>query len=105
VVKEAAAAGAVPIGTLHGGIPDSIDDTVTGFLVRERDWKTMGERLATLLLNEPLRSSMARAARAKMEREFDNRVLVAGLEDIYDEVCTERAERVASSARQRGACA
>ncbi len=103
VVKEAAAAGAVPIGTLHGGIPDSIDDTVSGFLVRERDWKTMGERLARLLLDEPLRSCMARAARAKMEREFDNRVLVAGLEDIYDEVCTESAERVASSPRKRGA--
>jgi glycosyltransferase involved in cell wall biosynthesis len=90
VVKEAAAAGVVPIGTWHGGIPDSIEDGVTGYLVQERDWRGMGERLASLLSNEPLRLELAHAGRRKMEREFDNRVLVAALEDVYDEVC-ERA--------------
>ncbi len=88
VVKEASAAGAVSIGTLHGGIPESIEDSVTGFLVPERDWMGMGERLAQLLSDEALRARMARAARDKMEREFDNRVQVARLEDIYEEVCS-----------------
>jgi len=87
VVKEASAAGAVPIGTRHGGIPDSIDDGATGFLVPEHDPESMGELLARLLLDEPLRERLARAGRAKMEREFDNQAIVAGLEDIYDEVC------------------
>lgn len=86
VVKEAAASGAVPIGTLHGGIPDSIDDGVTGFLVKERDWRAMGERLSRVLTDDSLRRRLAAAGRAKMEREFDNRALVAGLEDIYDEL-------------------
>ena len=90
VVKEAAAAGAVPIGTWHGGIPESIEDSLTGFLVDERDWVGMGDRLARLLSDEVLRARMAHAARAKMEREFDNRVQVAELEDIYDEVCRAR---------------
>jgi colanic acid/amylovoran/stewartan biosynthesis glycosyltransferase WcaL/AmsK/CpsK len=89
VVKEAAASGTVPIGTWHGGIPDSIEDGVTGFLVAERDWRGMGQRLATLLGAEALRLQMAHAGRRKMEREFDNRRLVAALEDVYDEVCTE----------------
>ena len=87
VVKEAAAAGAVPIGTLHGGIPDSIEHGVTGFLVPEHDHRSMGEHLARLLGDEDSRALLARAARAKMEREFDNRRLVAELEDVYDEVC------------------
>jgi len=91
VVKEAAATGTVPIGTRHGGIPESIDDGTSGFLVPERDWQAMGQRLASLLGDEPLRLRLAQAARAKMEREFDNRVLVAGLEEIYDEVCEHRA--------------
>lgn len=90
VVKEAAASGAVPIGTLHGGIPESIEDGVSGFLVREKDWQTMGERLTRVLTDETLRRRLAQGARAKMEREFDNRVLVAGLEDIYDEVRADR---------------
>lgn len=86
VVKEAAAAGAVPIGTRHGGIPDSIEDGQTGYLVAERDAVHMGERLAQLLSDESLRARLAEASRRKMEREFDNRKLVAELEEIYDEV-------------------
>jgi colanic acid/amylovoran biosynthesis glycosyltransferase len=87
VVNEAAARGTVPIGTLHGGIPESIDDEETGFLVAERDHHTMGERLSTLLQDDALRVRLAVRGRAKMEREFDNRALTAALEDIYDEVC------------------
>ena len=86
VVKEAAATGTVPIGTRHGGIPDSIEDEQTGFLVAERDAAHMGERLVQLLADETTRARLAHAGRAKMEREFDNRKLVAGLEQIYDEV-------------------
>jgi colanic acid/amylovoran/stewartan biosynthesis glycosyltransferase WcaL/AmsK/CpsK len=89
VVKEASAAGTVPIGTLHGGIPDSIEDGRTGYLVQERDAEHMGERLCSLLLDEPLRARLALAGREKMEREFDNRKLVAELEDIYDDMREE----------------
>ncbi len=97
VVKEAAASGTVPIGTLHGGIPESIDDGVTGYLVTERDWQGMGERLREVLTDEALRQRLAGAARQKMESEFDNRQLVTELEAIYDEVC-------ASHASKRSAC-
>ena len=87
VVKEASAVGTVPIGTRHGGIPESIEHGETGFLVAEHDWQAMGEHLARLLRDEAERARLGRAGRGKMEREFDNRVIVAGLEDIYDEVC------------------
>jgi glycosyltransferase involved in cell wall biosynthesis len=86
VVKEASASGAVPIGTEHGGIPESIDSGRTGFLVAERDAAGMGECLRNLLENSALRAQMAEEGRRKMEREFDNRRLVASLEQIYDEV-------------------
>jgi glycosyltransferase involved in cell wall biosynthesis len=89
VVKEASAAGTVPIGTRHGGIPDSIDDERTGYLVAERDVEHMADRLQRLLADETLRAELALAGRAKMEREFDNRRLVAELESIYDEVARE----------------
>ena len=91
VVKEAAAVGTVPIGTWHGGIPDSIDDERTGYLVPERDAERMGERLAQLRVDPALRARLAAEGRAKMEREFDNRRLVAGLEEIYDELALESA--------------
>ncbi|MEY4550996.1 MAG: hypothetical protein RL685_7191 [Pseudomonadota bacterium] len=91
VVKEASASGTVPIGTLHGGIPDSIDHGQTGFLVAEHDPTAMGSHLAQLLREPELRARLAQAGRGKMEREFDNRQLVAELEDIYEEVCERRA--------------
>ena len=103
VVKEASAAGTVPIGTLHGGIPDSIEDGRTGYLVPERDAEQMAERLTRLLGDPGLRARLASAGRAKMEREFDNRKLVAELEDIYDEVAAAppRAGVAGSGARAR----
>ena len=84
VVKEASASGVVPIGTWHGGIPEIIEEGRSGYLVQERDVKGMGERLATLLSDEPLRLKLARGARQKMEREYEGRMLVSKLEDCFD---------------------
>ncbi len=85
VVKEASAAGVVPIGTRHGGIPEIIDDGITGFLVPERDPETLADRLLRLVREPALRERLAREARQKMLREYDNRVRVRALESLYDE--------------------
>ncbi len=86
VVKEASAAGAVPIGTRHGGIPEIIDDGVTGYLVPERDAVSLADRLGRLAADPALRARLAAAGRAKMLREYDNRTRVAALEALYDDV-------------------
>jgi colanic acid/amylovoran biosynthesis glycosyltransferase len=91
VVKEASAAGAVPIGTRHGGIPEIIDDGITGFLVAERDVGALADRLRLVAGDAALRQRLAVAAREKMRREYDNRVRVAALEDLYDEARTRHA--------------
>ncbi len=85
VAKEASASEVVPVGARHGGIPEIIDDGVTGFLVPERDVEAMSARLSRLLADAQLRVEMGKAAREKMEREYDNRVRVAALEGFYDE--------------------
>jgi glycosyltransferase involved in cell wall biosynthesis len=85
VVKEASASEVVPIGSIHGGIPEIIDNDVTGFLVPERDVDALAQRLDRLASDASLRERMGRAARAKMEREYDNRTCVARLEEYYDE--------------------
>lgn len=85
VVKEASAAEVVPIGTRHGGIPEIIDDGVTGFLVPERDVAALADRLRRLATEPGLRERLARAAREKMLREYDARARVRALEAHYDE--------------------
>jgi colanic acid/amylovoran biosynthesis glycosyltransferase len=84
VLKEASACGLPVIGTRHGGIPEIIDDTVTGYLVEERDAPAIAERLAAVLMSPDLRGRLGAAGRAKMEREYDVRARVADLESIYD---------------------
>jgi glycosyltransferase involved in cell wall biosynthesis len=90
VVKEASACGTVPIGTRHGGIPEIIDDGVTGYLVPERDVSELSARLRKVLTDADLRQRMAAEGRQKMLREYDNRERVASLEAIYDEVAHMR---------------
>jgi colanic acid/amylovoran biosynthesis glycosyltransferase len=85
VVKEASASECVAIGTRHGGIPEIIDDGVTGFLTPERDVEGMAKRLATLIEEPALRTALGSAARAKMLREYDSRSRVAELEHLYDQ--------------------
>lgn len=85
VVKEASACGTVPIGTLHGGIPEIIDDGVTGYLVSERDSASLADRLRLLVRDPGLRDRLAVNGREKMRREYDNVARVAELESLYDE--------------------
>ncbi|HWA56463.1 MAG TPA: glycosyltransferase [Gemmatimonadales bacterium] len=85
VVKEASAAGAVPIGTRHGGIPEIIDDGVTGYLVPERDAETLAARLRRVVTDPAHCAALGAAAREKMLREYDNRARVRALEERYDE--------------------
>ena len=86
VIKEASAAGAVPLATWHGGHPEIVDDGRTGFLVPERHVDALADRLDRLLGDPGMRSRMAEAGRIKMRTEYDNRLRVAALEEAYDTV-------------------
>jgi glycosyltransferase involved in cell wall biosynthesis len=71
VLKEAAAAGLPTLGTLHGGIPEIIDDEVTGLLVPERDDAALSAALLRLAGDAGLRAQLGAAARRKMEQHYD----------------------------------
>jgi colanic acid/amylovoran biosynthesis glycosyltransferase len=86
VVVEAAASGLPVVGTRHSGIPEAIDDGVSGFLVPEGDAEALASRLAEVLGSESLRREMGVAARRLAERKFSRQMLTEKLESIYDEV-------------------
>jgi glycosyltransferase involved in cell wall biosynthesis len=85
VVKEASACECVPVATRHGGIPDIVEDGVTGYLVPEHDERAMATRLDQLARDPDRRRAMGRAAREKMLREYELRACVRRLEQHYDE--------------------
>ena len=86
VVVEAAASGLPVVGTQHSGIPEAIEDRVSGFLVPENDAGALAARLADLLGSEQLRRRMGSAARRLAESKLSRQILTARLESIYDEV-------------------
>jgi colanic acid/amylovoran biosynthesis glycosyltransferase len=86
VVVEAAASGLPVVGTKHSGIPEAIEEGVTGFLVPECDAGALAARLAEVLTSGALQREMGAAARRLAERKFSRQMLTKRLEAIYDEV-------------------
>jgi colanic acid/amylovoran biosynthesis glycosyltransferase len=86
VVREAGAAGVPVIGTYHGGIPETIDDGRTGYLVAERDIDRLSLRLRELLGDLSLRRQMGQAAQQRVREHFNLRSRVAELASIYDQI-------------------
>ena len=71
VLKEAMASGMPVVGTRHAGIPELIEDGVSGYLVAERDVKSLADALERLASAPERWAAMGRAGRAKIEREYD----------------------------------
>ncbi|MBD2740771.1 glycosyltransferase [Coleofasciculus sp. FACHB-1120] len=71
VLKEAMAMGLPVIGTQHGGIPELIEDGISGFLVPERDADTLAEKLGYLIEHSEIWPEMGRAGRAYVEKHYD----------------------------------
>ena len=87
VILEAEACGVPVVATYHSGIPEGAIDGETGFLVAERDHKSLAEKLDILLSDRALGIQMGRQGRALVEEKFDIRQQSAKLEQIYDSLC------------------
>ncbi len=70
VFLEAAARGKPAIGGRSGGIPDAVEDGVTGILVDPDDPRALAEALRQLLSDPAARARLGQAARARVEREY-----------------------------------
>jgi len=63
-------AGLPVISTFEGGIPDIVQEGITGFLVPQRDSLALSNQLERLILDPELRFKMGNAARKEFESEF-----------------------------------
>jgi colanic acid/amylovoran biosynthesis glycosyltransferase len=71
VLKEAMASGMPVVGTRHAGIPELVEDGVSGWLVPERDEAALAAALERLAAEPERWAAMGPAGRAKVEREYD----------------------------------
>ncbi|MGB3201170.1 MAG: glycosyltransferase, partial [Nodosilinea sp.] len=83
VLKEAMAMGLPVLSTYHGGIPELVEDGVSGFLVPERDAEALAERLSYLLDHPEQWPELGQAGRQFVERYFDMQKLNDRLVQVY----------------------
>jgi colanic acid/amylovoran biosynthesis glycosyltransferase len=96
VIKEAMAMGLPVIGTLHGGIPELVQDGVSGLLTPERDAPAIAAAIERLIVEGDRWPQMARAGRAHVEAHFNAVPLRKRLESIYRKAIAHRQSRTST---------
>jgi len=82
VLIESAACGRPVIATNKSGCRETVDDGVTGFLVREKDSQDLIEKVEKFIqLDYENKKQMGLAGRAKIEKEFDRQIVVQAYMD------------------------
>jgi len=76
------------ISTFEGGIPDIIEDRVTGFLVPQKNVETLAAKLKMLIQNSKLRHRLGIAGRQKFEMEFTVDIFERNLKSILQQIVT-----------------
>lgn len=83
---EALAAGCAVVGSASGGIPEVVQDTVTGLLFQDGDDSHLAEQLARLLTDSALRQRLTRQGEAWVREEFDSARAVARYAKLLSDV-------------------
>lgn len=85
-VLEAMACGIPVVATAVGGIPEQVDDGVTGFLVPQGDGAAMAKAIENILNNDQLRLKMAQASAQKAQSQFSIELQAKRYLDWYQEI-------------------
>ena len=90
VILEAMQYSLPVVSTIEGGIPDIVEDGVTGYLVPKKDVETMAEKLEMLINNLELRHRLGKAGRQKYEREFTLEIFEQRLKSTLQQIIEKR---------------
>lgn len=99
VLKEAMALGLPVVSTTHGGIPELVEDGISGFLVPERDANAITDALITLIEHPERWADMGAAGRAYVEAHYNLDLLNDRLLELYHQLTagpTEGSKQIPS---------
>lgn len=88
VLMEAMSSGLPVVATEHSGIPELVEDGISGFLAPERDVQALAVCLGKLIEHPELWPSMGEAGRQRVEADYDVEVLNDRLVDLLERLCT-----------------
>jgi colanic acid/amylovoran biosynthesis glycosyltransferase len=80
---EAMASGLPVFATRHGGIPEAVENNVSGILVNERDHRALGDALVDCAKDSTGLVAMGRVASESVAKNFSQLEQTRGLEEIY----------------------
>ena len=84
VVLEAQAMGLPVVGSLHAGIPELVLEGETGLLAKEKDWKTLAEKILLILKDNLFWHKLSHQGQERVNTSFNLRTQTQALENIYD---------------------
>lgn len=83
---EAMACGVPVVASRVGGLPEVVEDGVSGFLLEPQDAEGMANAAVTLLTDPALHAQFAKAGLARVRRHFCSKRVVPQYEAYYQEV-------------------
>jgi glycosyltransferase involved in cell wall biosynthesis len=90
---EAAAMGKSLIATDTVGCREVVDDGVTGLLVPVKDAEELARAMVRLIEHPEMRERMGKAGREKMERQFDERIVLKKTLQVYQQGTLSASDR------------
>lgn len=93
VLMEAMASGVAVVASRLSGIPELVEDGVTGLLVEPRDAGGFADAIGSLADDAQWRQELGRAGRQRVLREFDLRANAALLASRFSSVAVSRRQR------------
>lgn len=94
---EAMACGCCPVGSRVGGVPELIEEKVSGLVFESGNAAQLAAHLTTLVDNEKLRADFADAAARRAREHFSMDAAVARMQGLYSELLEQRFGRVATA--------
>lgn len=84
IILQAQAMGKAVVASAVGGIPEVVEDGVTGLLAPPSDAAALADRIGRLLRDSGLRARLGANSRERIEREHSIDAMCRRLEEIYD---------------------
>ena len=92
-ILEAMAYAVPVVSTRVGGVPEQVDDGVTGILVDPEDPAALADALTRLIADPVLRASFGRAGAQRALAEFDRSAMARRTLELYEELCGPSGRR------------
>ena len=94
-VLESMAAGVPVVATAVGGLPEAVEDGVSGLLVAPRDAAALGRAISSLLADGARAARLGAAGRERVREQFSDERMVRDTEQFYLALLARKGRRPA----------